>query len=327
MATVALATLVGCGPSAAWLNARSPTEDVLEDHAQEAAQPTGRPIAVRLNVQAAGCAMAIQPGGDVVACAPVMAASDDAVADLIDHGPASGVGIVFKDFPGAVAAALKWHLGRLFSSVTVAPGGGASPDAVTVSGAITFTVLPGDMRHADVALVAKLPDGTEAMGHGIGEDHMSAGHLGWAIPILVLFFPISLTFVPPSLGAVSDGKSEHAIGLAVDAAAQDLASKLARGDVHPPTTPPATGPAPSATPTAPTAPTTPTTAAAQPPAAGGCAANADCKGGRTCRAGHCEAAPEAATPPAAPPAGQCTKDTDCKGERICNAGRCEAPKR
>jgi hypothetical protein len=49
-------------------------------------------------------------------------------------------------------------------------------------------------------------------------------------------------------------------------------------------------------------------------AAGGCASNADCKGGRVCQAGACAEPPKA-----------CEKDTDCPGEQICNDRHCANP--
>jgi hypothetical protein len=214
------------------LDARSATKDVIEEREEREGAPipsAGKPLVVRLDVKSAACVGVPATESSQARCKPFEAESDDAAKARIESGVDSniGIGVVFEEFPGVVETALRWHLARKFNPVSIETTGAPAADTVVVKAALEMTFLPEDVRHAEALLTARLRDGTEVQGKGVGEDKMSSAHLGWAIPLIIIFFPISLTFVPPSYDAVSSGKSEHAIAIAIDVAAKDLAGKLA----------------------------------------------------------------------------------------------------
>jgi hypothetical protein len=61
----------------------------------------------------------------------------------------------------------------------------------------------------------------------MGEPQSTSGHLGWAIPCVIIFFPVSLLWVPPTVKSIGNGVDEKKYAEGVELASIDLVKQLA----------------------------------------------------------------------------------------------------
>jgi len=143
--------------------------------------------------------------------------------------PKMDMGFVIRGGGEVAAKMLKLQLDRVAPGAAVrrvdaANAVAASEVAVTLSG-IQF-VSKGFGQSVHVALSARLPDGRVLTAVGRPALQNTGGHLGWAIPVLVVTGATGLLFVGPTLGAISTGVNEAKYVEALAAACGSLSSQL-----------------------------------------------------------------------------------------------------
>ena len=99
-------------------------------------------------------------------------------------------------------------------------------DVVVTPGALVFGSGGAFSHMASVTLTAKLKDGRVIKAVGTSDKIGTGGHLGWAIPAIIVTGLTGLVFVGPTLRAVNNGADEKQYAAAVDLACTDLLEQL-----------------------------------------------------------------------------------------------------
>ncbi|MFH2008332.1 MAG: hypothetical protein ABI333_17235 [bacterium] len=237
MALIAL----GCGDGlrVVWLSAESGMGRVESDWSDETGQPprVNRDVTVTLQATNTIACVARPPRGALPTLVHLMACESfnlraqergAAVTEIKGYLKQQGLtlGWLLTDFGIPAGRILQKRLAQRFRSARV----GVSP-APQVPGPVSYKLKfseLGAQKNAAVTLAATLPDGSVVTAEGRAQNKTSAGHIAWMI-LVVLFAGILVGL--PIIGAAARGLHkkalERAIMMAVDAAAKNLAAKLA----------------------------------------------------------------------------------------------------
>ncbi|APR75279.1 Hypothetical protein A7982_00625 [Minicystis rosea] len=227
LAVSAASLLMGCMPRVVVYRMPDAHADYRADYSapiSSAAGKTDRPIAVTIaSPPSLGCGF-LQATATEPTCVPLKATAESAEVDELKADVMHGqplFGWVLHDFGTVVATIVKARLEPRFRTVTVDTS--PRPGAVELKASIDKFLLP-----TRVTLTAAMEGKPSITATGESTHTWSRGHLGWAIPSVVLTFPIGLLWVPPIMRSVQYKHEQIAIAEALDQAAESLAEQLAR---------------------------------------------------------------------------------------------------
>jgi hypothetical protein len=162
---------------------------------------------------------------------------------------ASASGLLAKNVADTMVTLLEQRLSRKFSSVTVSKDTAPQPGIYSVTPSMRYVTV-GNHFLVTVRLEALAPGQTPVVVEGKSLVKASSGHWGWAIPMIILHFPIGPAIALSLLGSVRIGYIRTTFIDAMDEAAEALAERLSGGPA-PHSTPPPASPPPAAPPSAP----------------------------------------------------------------------------
>jgi len=141
--------------------------------------------------------------------------------------PGMTLGLVIRGGGQIVAQSLADHTRANYPgwSADLVPPSSGTPAADVVVVPESIQILPS--HQIRVTLKATLKDGRVIEATGMGEPQSTAGHLGWAIPCAIIFFPIGLTWIGPTVRAIGNGVDEKKYAEGVELASVDLLTQLA----------------------------------------------------------------------------------------------------
>lgn len=147
-------------------------------------------------------------------------------------------GLFIRGGGEAIATALDQHLRAerpSWSSTMAAPSAQASSADVVIRPISLEYVGKGAFVHTmRVTLAAETKDGRKFEVSGTSDSESTAGHLGWAIPALVVTGFTAFVFVGPTMRAVNNGVDERGYAVAVDRACSQLLAQLDGVAAQPP---------------------------------------------------------------------------------------------
>lgn len=223
--TTALATLTGCGSAIQNMEVRDDLAIYRKDHPVEddptlkGVPPLHMVVATTPNLTATLPDEVIPPGGHLTwNLAPLDG----------DEAPKSmKFGLLIRGGGAVVEKSLEDHLSAASPSSSISFGrpDEKSPEADVIVTPVSMQIL--ENHQIKVTLRAVLKDGTVLSATGMGEPQSTSGHLGWAIPCVVIFFPVSLLWVPPTVRSIGNGVDEKKYAEGAELASIDLVNQLA----------------------------------------------------------------------------------------------------
>jgi hypothetical protein len=168
--------------------------------------------------------------GQVTNLVPIAAGPGEekkAFEALLEQDHKAGAGVLVKGIGEAARAILQENLARYFERVRVDLVPTAAPSGTSVT-ASRLVLMPGFFtRTALFSWQTTLPTGQPASAEGVPERSSAAGHLGWALPLTVLTFPLGLAICSPIFESIYKGMEESKTIEAIDLASASLAAQLA----------------------------------------------------------------------------------------------------
>lgn len=228
LAAASLTLLSGCaGAQVAVYRMPEAHADLREDYSdplEPAASKVDRDLTLSVASRPSlACSMAAAVG-DGSGCVGLSAVDESAEKDETRKelmGGQPGFSWVLHDFGPTLATILEERLGQRFRRVTVTVDAKPRGDALAVTASVERMIVPVKIT----LTVGEGPGKIQATGQSTHT--WSRGHLGWALPVSLITFPISLVWVPPILRSIQEKHEKIAIADALDHAAQALAEKLA----------------------------------------------------------------------------------------------------
>jgi hypothetical protein len=168
--------------------------------------------------------------GQVTNLVPIAAAQGEekkAFEAMLERDNKAGSGVLVKGIGEAARAILQENLSRYFERARVDLVPAAAPSGMSVT-ASRLILMPGFFtRTALFSWKTTLPTGQAASAEAVPERSSAAGHLGWALPLSVLTFPLGLAICSPIFDSIYKGMEENKTIEAIDLASASLAAQLA----------------------------------------------------------------------------------------------------